>query len=75
MLVETRPPTPLRVFVAGAGLRQGDIAAAAGCSRSHLSAIVAGDRRPSPALALRLADALGVRVSALETAIGASWAS
>ena len=55
----------LRELRTGAGLRQGDVAAAAGLSESAVSHLEAGRRAPRPGTVAALARALGVTVSDL----------
>lgn len=51
--------TMVRRWRTGAGLSQQDIALIAGCSARHLSFLENGRARPSRAMAIRIADALG----------------
>ena len=57
--------SPVRVWREHRGMKAGELAAAAGISRSCLSAIENGDERGSVAVLGRLADALGLRLDDL----------
>lgn len=56
----------VREFRQLVGQTQGDLAKASGLSQTYLSLIESGDRSPTrPDVAKRLADALGVHVTAI----------
>ena len=57
--------SPVRVWREHRGMEAGELAAAAGISRSGLSAIENGDKQGSIAILRRIADALGLRLDDL----------
>jgi plasmid maintenance system antidote protein VapI len=57
----TPKPEVLRVVMKENGMTHGQVSVRAGCHRSTITRLVAGERRMNPALADRVAKALGVR--------------
>ncbi|WP_370462415.1 helix-turn-helix domain-containing protein [Nocardiopsis sp. FR6] len=60
-------PDIMRAVVEGSGMTHGQISVRAGCHRSTISRVIAGERRMNPDLAEKVALTLGVRTDLIFT--------